>query len=95
PVPVERSPRDEIADALGRLRATRERRDVLALRGLLWRSVGAGEGETLDDALRRPAAKDPLVRTLLRSAEHAAFANDEHFQPLVHDLIDATERYLQ
>ncbi len=55
-----RSRRHEIEDALTVLRAERTRVTAVRVRSAVWRMVGASEGETLADVLRRPQANDPV-----------------------------------
>ncbi|MGA8535401.1 MAG: hypothetical protein WB615_14935 [Candidatus Tumulicola sp.] len=95
PVPVvQRSPRDELRDALVVLRAERTRTTAVRVRALVWRMVGASEGETLADVLQRPEATSPPMRELLRALERAAFTYDDDLTPAIDDACATLERYL-
>ena len=91
------APVDPPADAVARARAhlagdpTRE--GALAARSVLWRSVGANDGETLADVVRRPGAHDPALRAVLRALERAAFTNDLDRPAAIGDALRALDGY--
>ncbi len=87
-----RSERDRMRDALTVLQAERSRAAAFAVRAAIWQTVGASEGETLDDVLRRPAASDPRMAQLLRRLERAAFTYDDDLQAAITDARTALER---
>jgi len=83
PEPASPSPHDRLRDALTVLRAQRSRAAAVAVRAAVWQLMGASEGETLADVLRRPAATDPRVAAVLRSLERAAFTYDDDLDAAV------------
>ena len=76
-----------------RLSADPTREGALAARTVLWTSVGAGDGETLADVVRRPAAHDPALRAVLRAIERAAFTNDADRDDAIEDALRALDGY--
>ena len=82
---------DDLRAALLRLRERRDRPAALLVRAVLRRAAGANDGETLADALRHPAAREPRLRALLRSAERAAFVQDEYLPEAIAHLIAEME----
>jgi len=84
-------------DAVGRARAdltgdpTRD--GALAARSVLWRSVGANDGETLADVVRRPGAHDPALRAVLRALERAAFTDELDRPAAIDDALRALDGY--
>ncbi len=94
PVIPPRSRRDQLQDALSVLRAEPTRTTAVRARALLWRMVGASDGETLADVLRRPEAADARMRELLRALERAAFTYDDDLTNAIHDACTTLERYL-
>jgi hypothetical protein len=93
PVLQLRSQRDELLDAATVLRAERTRATAVRVRMLLWRMVGASEGETLADVLQRPQAENPAMRELLRALERAAFTYDDDLSAAVDAACGSLERY--
>jgi hypothetical protein len=69
------------------------REGALAARSSLWASIGAGDGETLADVVRRPAAHDPALRAVLRAIERAAFTNDADRTDAIEDALRALDGY--
>ena len=55
--------------------------------------LGASEGETLGDVLRRPGTRDPAVREMLVGLERSAFTYDADLQGAIEDACGALERY--
>lgn len=93
-VPVlQRTLRQHIEDASIVLRAERTRAAAVAVRGAVWRTVGASEGETLADVLRRPGTGGLPLRDVLIALERSAFTYDEDLQPAIADACDALDRY--
>jgi hypothetical protein len=92
PVPAPPSPRERLRDVLTVLRAERSRSAAVALRATVWRLIGASEGETLEDVLRRPLASDPRMAEVLRGLERAAFTHDGDLDAAVDAACDALER---
>ena len=86
-----RSRREQFADALTVLRAERTRGAAVRVRTAVWRMIGASEGETLADVLRRSDAADPQMRVLLRSLERAAFTYDDDLPAAVEDACASLE----
>lgn len=86
------SERNRMRDALTVLQAERSRAAAIAVRAAIWQMVGASEGETLDDVLRRPAAAELRPARLLRSLERAAFTYDDDLQAAINDACTALER---
>lgn len=88
-----RSQREELQDALVVLRAERYRVTAVRVRALVWRMVGASEGETLADALQRPAT--PAMKELLQALERAAFTYEEDLSAAIEAACTILERYLE
>jgi hypothetical protein len=91
---VERSHREQAEDALTVLRAERTRSAAVAVRSAIWRMVGASDGETLGDVLRRPDASDATTRELLIALERSAFTYDDDLSAAIEDACAALERYV-
>jgi hypothetical protein len=89
-----RSARDRLQDALTVLRAERTRAAAVRVRSLVWSMVGASDGETLGDVLRRPDATEPAMRDLLRALERGAFTYEEDLPAAIDGACNALERYL-
>ncbi len=89
---VPRSRRDQLQDALVVLRAERTRASAVAVRVAMWRMIGAGEGATLGDVLRRRESSIPETRELLIALERSAFTYDDDLQPAIQDACFALER---
>lgn len=87
-----RSPREQLQDALAVLRTERTRAAAVAVRGAIWRMLGASEGETLGDVLRRPESRDETTRGLLIALERSAFTYDGDLKPAIEDACWALER---
>jgi hypothetical protein len=90
----QRSPRDQLEDALTVLRAEPTRDSAVRVRAAVWAMVGASEGETLADVLQRPQAAPQGMRALLAALERAAFTYDDDLAPAVAGACDALQRYL-
>jgi hypothetical protein len=82
---------DELGDALLVLRADPQRVTAVAVRGAVWRAIGADEGETLSAVLRLHAASDPAMRSLLIALERAAFTYDADLPNAIADACTALE----
>lgn len=95
PPVVERSPRQQIDDALTVLRAEHTRSAAIRVRAAVWRTLGASEGETLGDVLRRPQAADPVLRALLVALERSAFTYDDDLNAAIDDACLSLERYAE
>ncbi len=93
--PPARTARDEIADALAVLRADPSRASAVRVRTLVWSLLGAEEGETLADVLRRPATGEPAMRELLRALERAAFTYDADLPAATSSACAALEGFLE
>jgi len=87
------APADAVAGARARLAVDPTREGALASRSVLWRSVGASDGETLADVVRRPGAHDPALRAVLRALERAAFTNDLDRPAAIGDALRALDGY--
>jgi hypothetical protein len=94
PVAPERTRRERLQDGLTVLRADRNRPTAVRVRAVVWESLGALEGETLADVLRRPEAGDPRMAGVLRALERAAFTYDDDVAPAIDAACEALERYL-
>ncbi len=92
PLP-ERTLRQQIEDALVVLRAERTRPSAVRVRAAVWRTIGASEGETLADVLRRPGTNEAPLRDVLIALERSAFTYDADLQPAIEDACGALERY--
>jgi len=92
---VVRSRRQEIDDALTVLRAERTRVAAVRVRAAVWRMVGASEGETLADVLRRPQTDDPVLRRLLIALERSAFTYDDDLRAAIDDACTALSGYAE
>jgi hypothetical protein len=92
---VERSLRRQAQDALAVLRAERSRAAAVIVRTAIWRMVGATDGETLADVLRRPDAHDAAMRGLLIALERSAFTYEADLQAAIEDTCSALERYIE
>jgi hypothetical protein len=95
PPPVVRSRRDQAQDALAVLQAERTRAAAIRVRGAIWRMVGASNGETLADVLRRPDSHDPTMRALLIALERSAFTYDSDLHAAIEDACSALARYIE
>jgi hypothetical protein len=101
PVSYQRAPseserrRHQIEDALLVLRAERTRSAAVRVRAAVWRIIGAPEGETLGDVLRRPGCGEGPLRDLLVALERSAFTYDEDLAAAVDDAGAALERYAE
>jgi hypothetical protein len=87
--------RRQIDDALLVLRAERTRSAAVRVRAAVWRSIGAPEGETLGDVLRRPGCGEGPLRDLLIALERSAFTYDEDLAAAIEDAGAALERYAE
>jgi hypothetical protein len=94
-VALARSDGPSEAAAIARERLVRDpsREGALAARSALWRAVGANDGETLADVVRRPAAHDPALRAVLRALERAAFTDDLDRPAAIDDALRALDGY--
>jgi hypothetical protein len=95
PVVVVRTRRQEIEDALIVLQAERTRVAAVRVRAAIWRMVGASEGETLADVLRRSRSGDPALRALLIALERSAFTYDEDLSAAIFDACATLQRYAE
>jgi hypothetical protein len=96
PMPVvHRSRRQQAEDALAVLRAERTRAAAVAVRNAIWRMVGASDGETLGDVLRRPGCSDTPTRELLIALERSAFTYDEDLNAAIDDACSALARFVE
>jgi hypothetical protein len=87
--------RHKIEDALLVLRAERTRSAAVRVRAAVWRLIGASEGETLGDVLRRPGCSEGPLRDLLVALERSAFTYDEDLAAALDDTLAALERYAE
>ena len=87
-----RTPREQLQDALVVLRAERTRASAVAVRGAVWRMIGANDGATLGDVLRRRESVVPETRDLLIALERSAFTYDDDLQAAIQDACFALER---
>ncbi|MGP8101638.1 MAG: hypothetical protein ACLQHL_12930 [Candidatus Cybelea sp.] len=85
--------RHQIEDALLVLRAERTRSAAVRVRAAIWRVIGAPEGETLADVLRRPGCAEGDLHDLLVALERSAFTYDEDLPSSINDACAALERY--
>jgi len=92
--PVPRTRRQQAHDALVVLQAERTRRAAIAVRSAMWRMVGAPEGETLGDVLRRIDPRDVPMRDLLVALERSAFTYDADLTAAIDDSCSALSRYV-
>ncbi len=95
PPAVVRTPRQRAQDALAVLRAERTRSAAIAVRAAIWRMVGASDGETLADVLRRTDSHDRVTRELLVALERSAFTYEEDLRAAIDDACGALERYIE
>ena len=91
PAPIV-SPGMRLDAALKDLERLRTRSALLRVRDALWQLAGAGTGETLNDVLVRPQAKDPALQRMLVLVERAAFVEDAQFDGAVADVLAYRER---
>lgn len=89
-----RSQREQAQDALAVLRKERTRPAAVVVRGAIWRMVGASDGETLGDVLRRTDSRDEMMRGLLIALERSAFTYDQDLQAAIEDACSALERFV-
>jgi len=92
---VSRSRRQRLDDALLVLRAERTRAAAVAVRGAVWKMIGANDGATLGDVLRRRDSFVPETRELLIALERSAFTYDDDLQPAIQDACFALERAME
>ncbi|HLX26384.1 MAG TPA: hypothetical protein VKR05_05280 [Candidatus Cybelea sp.] len=96
PAPViARTPRQRAEDALAVLRAEHTRSSAITVRAAIWRMVGASDGETLADVLRRTDSHDRVTRELLVALERSAFTYEEDLRAAIDDACGALERYIE
>lgn len=95
PAAIERTTRQRVDDAIVVLRAEHSRAAAVRVRSVIWRTIGASDGETLGDVLRRPAANDPPLRDALISLERSAFTYDDDLGGAIDDTCAALERYAE
>jgi hypothetical protein len=95
PPAVVRTPRQRAQDALAVLRAERTRSAAIAVRAAIWRMVGASDGETLADVLRRTDSNDRVTRGLLVALERSAFTYEQDLRDAIEDACGALERYIE
>ncbi|HEY6326163.1 MAG TPA: hypothetical protein VIW73_06605 [Candidatus Cybelea sp.] len=89
---IVRSRREQLEDALVVLRAERTRASAVAVRGAIWRMIGANDGATLGDVLRRRESFVPETRELLIALERSSFTYDDDLQAAIQDACFALER---
>lgn len=94
PPSVARSRREQAEDALAVLRTERSRSAAVAVRTAIWRMVGASDGETLGDVLRRPDSHEDTMPQLLVALERSAFTYDDDLPRAIDDACAALERYI-
>jgi hypothetical protein len=94
PLVVVRSSREQARDALILLRAERTRAAAVRVRAAIWRMVGASDGETLGDVLRRPESSNGTMRELLVALERSAFTYDGDLRGAIDDACSSLERYI-
>lgn len=92
--PLERTYKQRIEDALTVLRAEPTRPTAVRVRAAVWRLLGATEGETLADVLRRPGSNEALLRGALISLERSAFTYDADLHAAIDDACGALQRYV-
>lgn len=89
------TPSVPLAVLSAQLRAEPTRVMALRVRTALWESVGASEGETLNDVLLHPlVARDPALRAVLRAAERAAFTHEHDLSTALHEFVRSLEGYV-
>jgi hypothetical protein len=89
------APSVPLADLPAQLRAQPTREMALRARSALWESVGASEGETLNDVLLNPTvAREPSLRAVLRAAERAAFTHEHDLSTALHEFVRSLEGYV-
>ncbi len=93
PAPRPRTRAEQVHDAFLVLNADRTRSGALRVRSAIWRMIGAPEGETLGDTLRRPGANEAPLKDVLVSLERSAFTYDEDLAQGIADACGALERY--
>ena len=86
-IPQDDTVTDEVEEAWERLGNNRDRISVLALRTALWKRVGADPGATLNDVLRRSAAGNGDLRSLLTLVERAAFIEDVRLDRAIEEVL--------
>jgi hypothetical protein len=95
PPVIFRTPAQRAQDALAVLRAERSRSAAIAVRAAMWRMVGASDGETLADVLRRTDAHDRITRELLVALERSAFTYEQDLHGAIEDACGALERFIE
>jgi hypothetical protein len=85
------SPEELLRQRLDDLRNRRDRQSVLGVRAALWAALGAKDGETLADVLRRPVAHDPRIHSLLVRVERATFIEDARLAEAIDDVLAERE----
>ncbi len=91
---ADRTRGQQAQDALAVLRTQPSRAAAVAVRTAIWRMVGASDGETLADVLRRPEANEVTMRPLLVALERSAFTSQEDVHAAIDDTCAALERYI-
>jgi hypothetical protein len=92
PPPAPRTPRDDVADALGAYRTAPGNGSLERLRGALFVAAGTNAGATLRDALA--ATPDPVLHRALAAAERAAFGPAHERDAASSELIADTGAWL-
>lgn len=77
PAPPPRVRADPLRDALASLEARPDRTGAVDAREIVWRMVGASDGETLADVSERVRAEHPELIPVLAALERAAFTYDD------------------
>jgi hypothetical protein len=85
------SPEDILRDRMEELRVRRDRGSVLRLRSAVWNMLGAHDGETLGDVLRRPQAHETRRYKLLLVVERAAFIEEARLQEAIDAVLGERE----
>jgi hypothetical protein len=83
---------DPIAEARALLERDPTRRGALQARSVVWRMVGASDGETLADVMDRVRHAHPRLATLLPPLEQAAFTHDGDVTASIERAISALRR---
>ncbi|HEY9085421.1 MAG TPA: hypothetical protein VIN40_05735, partial [Candidatus Tyrphobacter sp.] len=81
-----------LREALAHLQSDPTRRGAMRARRVLYRMVGAADGETLGDAMQRAKNTQPLLLDVLPAVERAAFTYEADLRAAIEDAGDALER---
>jgi hypothetical protein len=92
PPAVEPLARDRLREALAHLQADPTRGGAMRARAVLYRMVGAADGETLGDAMQKAKRTQPMLLDVLPAVERAAFTYEADLGSAIEHAVETLER---